>query len=427
MKKNEKMQEILAFAASVWQSVGKFLQTAYEKPKNAFIKFKDASPHYGLRASFAFVLSVYLVYLLKCFLTIPVKDYYFDVYTNSPDSIVAQIDFTIGNRNILNTYSSKDSISVDECKISYKAYKYNNNFYRQYHNKYFLSDESKKLIQFFDSIRSYSYHDSTYADILKNYDSHVFNIKNDTLLTYIYTHQYQNYASSNPMGMISLSDFKRKLPAVYPNQHSSSQTIHKRIDIHFIESPLVEDLFLSIFLDSTSFNKLSLNHQYASYASIQYCRSIQSAQEELSYGKVESVDITNSLAIAQPAYKNLYRKFPRLLLMLSKEDISQVNYRFSFKSTSIDSYQINLHTRGCAIINNNPSDELRVLSLHDTQVLKNKKNAYYYDSNFSESEILATFPENNAIQYARLFFVTLVLGWFIRAFLKNLWKIIKRK
>ena len=389
-------------------------------------KFINSSAKYATLSVISLLLSIYSCYLLKCFLTIPVRDYYFDVYANSPDSIVAQIDFTIGNKNVLNTYSSHDTLSIDECAIHYTSYKYTSTFHSQYHNKYFLSEETKMFINLLDSIRFCSPQDSIYTELLKNYSSHVYNMINDTLYTYIYTHTYHNYASSNPVGMISFSNFNRKKPYIFQNPYKGAQPI-KTPTGKFIESPLLDSLFLPVFLDSTSHKKLSLNHRYFSSANIQYFQSIRYIQDDRSYEKVNDTKITNSHALPKPQYTAWLHTHPVLLLLLSKEDISQVNYRFYFKAESIDSYMINIHNRGCAIINNNPSDELKVLSLHDTQIVKNKNKAYYYDKNFSESEILASFPENNAIQYARLFFVTLVIGWLIKAFLKNIWSFVKQK
>ena len=401
-----------------------FLSNFHDKIKKSCERFKKSSPYYGIRASLAFILSLYSIYLLKCFLTIPVRDYYFDVYANSPDSIVAQIDFTIGNKNVLNTYSSHDTLSIDECAIHYTSYKYNSTFHSQYHNEYFLLEKTKKFIHALDAIRFCSPQDSIYTELLKNYSSHVYNMINDTLYTYIYTHTYHNYASSNPVGMISFSNFNRKKPYIFQNPYKGAQPI-KTPTGKFIESPLLSSLFLPVFLDSTSHKKLSLNHRYFSSANIQYFQSISTVQDDRSYEKVNDTEITQSHALPMPQYTVWLHTHPVLLLLLSKEDISQVNYRFYFKAESIDSYMINIHNRGCAIINNNPSDELKVLSLHDTQILKNKANSY--DENFSESEILASFPENNAIQYARLFFVTLIIGWLIHAFLKNAWSFVKHK
>lgn len=427
MKTNFDFQKVKSFINEKRKDFTAFLSNFHDKIKKSCERFKKSSPYYGMRASLAFILSLYSIYLLKCFLTIPVKDYYFDVYANSPDSVVAQIDFTIGNKNVLNTYSSHDTISIDECTIYYTLYKYNSTFHSQYHNKYFLSEETKKFIHLLDSIRFCSSQDSIYAELLKNYSSHVHNMMNDTLFTYIYTHTYHNYASSNPVGMISFSDFYRREPNIYPQKCAKSQKMCKAPFVHFIESPLLDSLFLPIFLDTTSYKKLSLNHRYVSSANIQYLHSISSVQDDISYGKVNDMKITNSHALPQPQYSAWLKTHPVLLLLLSKEDVSQVNYRFYFNGATIKNYMINIHNRGCAIINNNPSDELKVLSLHDTQIVKNKNKAYYYAKNFSESEILASFPENNAIQYARLFFVTLIIGWLIHAFLKNAWSFVKHK
>ena len=119
--------------------------------------------------------------------------------------------------------------------------------------------------------------------------------------------------------------------------------------------------------------------------------------------------------------------FPRLILVLLKEDISQSIYRYTFHSNTIDTYTINIHTRSGAEVSNNPSDELKVLNLHDVQITKHKRINKIRNDNFEETDLLVKFPENSNIQYIRLFLVTLLMGWLLEVFFSNIDKLIKAR
>lgn len=54
---------------------------------------------------------------------------------------------------------------------------------------------------------------------------------------------------------------------------------------------------------------------------------------------------------------------------------------------------------------------------HATEV-RNKK--------YTDTDLFVTFPENASIQYIRLFFVTLYIGWLILSISRNLGKGLKK-
>jgi hypothetical protein len=389
----------------------------WDRIKNAIISFRLRfretyrafrlnSPHYGLKALGAFVGAVYMIYLLKCFLTIPVKDYYFDVYTVSPDSIVAKIDFYVGDRNILNTYA-KDSIRQrDSCFIWLISYPYYEEANRSVKKGYY-DICVKQLSRVIDSTYHQSKLDSSYCPLLETYNRfyHYNHLDIDTFASYSYTHLYLNTCSSRPIG--SFPKFINRLQVF-------SDTSQAQLYLC--------SLYLQVICDSLSFKKLSQNHNYFETAKLD--RFDSQAIQKAKHGDYSYMYRGMSTAYSRNNIRFSYPKH-RLQYFLAKEDISQAYYWFYFHSESVDTYTINLHSRGGTIVNNNPSDELQVLSLHDLQITKRRKHSL--NSNYNDTDLLLTFPENSNIQYARLFFVTLVIGWLILAFCRNIWKLIEPK
>ncbi len=424
MKANFDFQEISSFIKEILQSFVKFLQNISDKVKQSMSPLKNSSPHYGLRATMAFFLCVYLIYILKCFLTIPVRDYYVDVYSVSPDSVVAQIDFVIGNKNIFNTYSQMQTIEYDSCKIEYSILK---------HVKPLIGNKQNRditmLSRAMDSIYILSKEDSIYTPLLKTYNHylHQDHLERDKSSTYIYTHLYENLYSSKPIGYLTLKN--DSLHILSP----INSDIREYLDNRGVVcggggmTPYICSLNLSLLADSISYNKLSRNHEYLSIANFIRLSSYSYIKEQFPLHKVENLSGGLSFLHPKPSYRGIYRVFPQLSLFLLKEDVSQAYYRFSFNATSIDSYVINIHSRGGVKVYNNPSDELRVLNLHDTQIIKHKKVDEELNETFTDTELLISFPENDNIQYIRLFFVTLIIGWLIHAFLKNAWSFVKHK
>lgn len=398
--------------------------------KEGYKRFRLNSPHYLLRAIAALVCTVYLLYLLKSFLTIPVKDYYIDIYSVSPDSLVAQVDLTIGHDNLLNTYSMRNGIKNDSFNIEFKCLKFQNPINRRI--RYYLTEDVHLLSIAMDSIAIYSMscNDTIYNPLLKTYNHyrhHDF-LQRDTMSTYIYTHLYENLSSSDPIGYIESYNDSIKLST--PINSNSDNQKDKKYNILLgggVMSPFICSMNLSLFSDSSSYKKLSKNHNYLNFAKFVRIASWPFLKIKDNQLDIEHETISGGFGFAhpQPNYAGLYRFFPRLSLLLYKEDISQAFFRFSMNTNAIDSYTINLHSRGGAIVQNNPSDELKVLSLHDTQITKSKHLTN--NSDYTDTELFISFPENSNIQYLRLFFVTLIIGWLMLSFCRNIWKLISHK
>ena len=125
----------------------------------------------------------------------------------------------------------------------------------------------------------------------------------------------------------------------------------------------------------------------------------------------------------------LGRLFPRMNLFLSRENIALQEYRFCIHPHDIDAYSITLQTRGGAIIQNNPSDELQVLNLHDTRIIKRRTISVpkytlvdelpIMDEKYYNSDIFVSIPENDGLQYIRLFFITMVIGLLLESCCKD--------
>lgn len=408
--KKEFFNRLKTTIINCWEIVGRNV-------KNAFSKYKNTMPHYGVRAIFALLASIYFIYLAKCFLTIPIKDYYFDIYSVSPDSVTAEIDLTIGSKNIFNTYYNSHDLEYDSIHIQTNCFKYTIN------KKYKLYPDQKELSHAIDSIYVLSKTDSNYLCLLRTYqrNKHYDNLSRDTLSSYVYIHSYLNVETSEPIG------FVRGDTNVITPINMDSIPKEKFLDKKGVyvgggfNNTFTSEMNLSILKDSTSYKKLSPYHGYYNMGNI-------TRYSSLSEINIENANLSGDLGFRQSQPNHFaYKLYPKLLYILLKEDISQAYYRFTVNSRSISSYIINVHSSAGAIINNNPSDELKVLTLHDTRITKDRIIAGQWNEDFNDTDLFVSFPENDNIQYFRLFFVTLIIGWLLLAVLKNICNAISNK
>lgn len=351
--------------------------------------FSRVRPRYLLRAVFDFFLGGICFCLLVCILTIPVKDYYFDTFVYSPviDSVSLNINLTIGSANLLTTYGEVDyDNSYDSGKFYYSL---NNYRAREIH----YGKKGLEIECILDSLKESDKYKNEYSSLEKH----------GAVATYIYSHTYFNSKTVFKLFNHPNKTQKHIIP-IYNDKYISNAYYWS------MTNPFIDSLYLQVVKDSGMYKMLSYNHYYLQTSHLQCITDdgfIQKEQES----------VTENLHI--PSVES---KKQLMGLIFAKEDISQAYFKFVVSTRYIDSYQINLHTRGGAIINNNPSEELKVLSLHDTQIIKKK-----CDSNYDETELHVSYPERNNIQYMRLFFLTMILGIFFERLIKNIGKSIKRK
>lgn len=392
------------------------------------LKYWASYPHRTLRVILVVILIWYLGYLLKCFLTVPIKDYYVDVYTVSKDSVTAQIDFTIGNKNIFNTYATSE-FNRDSCMVECQIFEYK---VGQCPTKDGFFVEAVPFSKALDSIYILSKSDTCYQHILTTYnrEKHYQHLENDTLSDYMYVHIYGNLSSSSPIGYYHNKKSNIFSDSIYYCKDLRDQPFNLITYGGIATSPFILSLNNSEFSEYSrlSLKPLSPNHEYWEMGFICRYNSIGHYDIGVDYYGVKK-HMSEGITYQPGTFKKmgLYKYFPRLMLFLLKEDISQSIYKYNFHSNTINTYTINIHTRSGAEVSNNPSDELKVLNLHDVQITKHKRINKIYNDNFMETDLLVKFPENSNIQYIRLFLVTVLIGWLIEVFFSNLDKIIKEK
>lgn len=405
--------------------------------------FKNSYPHHGLRVTVALALFIYLGYLLICFLTIPIRDYYVDVYSVSKDAIKAEIDLTIGDKNVLNTHSNLGTLdrARDSISVKFTIYEYGDkqgapNTKRQ---KYINMGLSKAV----DSMAILSRLETNYWPVLRTYnpEEHYQHLECDTLSDYIYVHVYGNYYSSVPVGYI----IRDKDKNFYPSGKSWSEEYDcfptsvtllneqtgkriRPINAGVASSHTIDSMNISIIKDSISYKRLSRNHAYVNRGLLYRYNSIGHNVSVMKDGKkADYLSYPIGFYSSSKPKRGLYKFFPLLGIILSKEDISNAYYQFSFNSEQINHYTINVHSRAGVVVENNPSDELQVLSLHDTQIIKSKYENGKRKTNYEDTDLFVKFPENNNIQALRLFFVSILMGWLLEVFFSNIDKLIKAR
>ena len=410
----------------------------WEPCKKGLKKLLYSHYRYILRAILVSGFIIYLCFLLSDFTTIPVRDYYFDIYSASYDSIIPDIRVVVGNTNTLNTYSDEfdsqgDSIS---CRFNFTPHSpfYESKYrigiiVRPYHTVYknmsgqivreeYIKDtvyepwptvagETIGLIM--DSVYRLSQQDEQYASFLGSYEHDKklqFNEKNlDTLSSsYIYIQAYLHRYSSMPIGYR-----KPKMVREFsgPTQFYIDQS--NRINEAWNAFPTSQGK--TGIGDTLLYNKLSQNHSY--YSTNSLIVKSPGCREGITGIRIKS---SNRMTRSD----KLGRLFPRMNLFLSRENIALQEYRFCIHPHDIDAYSITLQTRGGAIIQNNPSDELQVLNLHDTRIIKRRTISIpkytlvdelpIMDEKYYNSDVFVSIPENDGLQYIRLFFVTMVIG-----------------
>lgn len=378
--------------------------------KKLWSTFVNSLPHHWFRAIMCLGLTVYLIYLLHCFTTIPVKDYYFDISAMSSDSIVPEIFMHVGDENVMNTYSGDYHVHSDSIFIAYNFYRTNLLLQNKQLStgKVFHPAESRLLPiidTIYNRIKTHKRYSIYFSDAYKvnneeiTYDAYHY--------SYIYTHFYVNIASSSPIGYI------------LGKQVHSLDTI-ETFSIKGNDKEGWSNIVCGVLRDSLFHEKLSRNHSYIR------------SNHVIMRPKCETNTSTDVLVCPERHYniQGVYKLFPRLVLLLSKENIAMRQYHFFVKTAGIKTYKISLHTRGGAVIQNNPSDELQVLSLHDMQITKKMPYengvAYHNDiwrrltRDFEETDVYVQVPENDALQYIRLFFITLMIGWLMTSFCRNI-------
>ena len=328
---------------------------------------------------------IYLCYLLSDFTTIPVRDYYFDIYSASYDSIIPDIRVVVGNTNVLNTYSDAAATTIGVIM---------------------------------DSVYRKSQKDERYAPFVSTYkhDKDLqFSEKNlDTLSSfYIYVQAYLHRYSSMPVGYRS--------PDMVRDYYDSTKFYSiQSLKLYGANEVFPTSQGKNYITDTLLCNKLSPNHSYYSTNSLIVkspgCRDGMAGINMKSSNRMTRSD-------------KLGRLFPRMNLFLSRENIALQEYRFCIHPHDIDAYSITLQTRGGAIIQNNPSDELQVLNLHDTRIIKRRTISIpkytlvdelpTMDEKYYNSDIFVSIPENDGLQYIRLFFVTMVIGLLLESCCKD--------
>ena len=377
--------------------------------KQSLLAFLHSSPHHWLRAVLCLGLTVYLIYLLNCFTTIPVKDYYFDIAAMSPDSIVPDIRIHVGDENVMNTYSGDYQAHGDSIYLVYNFYQAHQQVRMQRPSTGEVFHPAKsKVTPVMNTIYRRTKTNKKYNTLFSNaYHTNEKGIFFDPNFTCLYTRLYFNIVSSAPIG------YKRG-KQVYPLD--SKEVLYT----YGNEKEGWSNIICGVYPDSTIIGELSRKHSYfrANHALIRpKCEKNTST----------NIPVCRDLVLKR---QGLYKLSPRLFLLLSKENIAMKQYHFLVKTAGLDVYKISLHTRGGAVIQNNPSDELQVLSLHDTQITKKRPQEYFVayhrdiwkrlETDFEETDLYVQIPENDALQYIRLFFITLLIGWLMVSFCRNI-------
>lgn len=399
---------------------------------------------------------IYLCYLLSDFTTIPVRDYYFDIYSASYDSIIPDIRVVVGNTNVLNTYSDEFDSRGDSISCRFNFTPHSSSYNRKYRIAKILSrveirsNTIVKINQYgqhvsdsvvmdtvdiyehkpwptaaattigviMDSVYRKSQKDERYAPFVSTYkhDKDLqFSEKNlDTLSSfYIYVQAYLHRYSSMPVGYRS--------PDMVRDYYDSTKFYSiQSLKLYGANEVFPTSQGKNYITDTLLCNKLSPNHSYYSTNSLIVkspgCRDGMAGINMKSSNRMTRSD-------------KLGRLFPRMNLFLSRENIALQEYRFCIHPHDIDAYSITLQTRGGAIIQNNPSDELQVLNLHDTRIIKRRTISIpkytlvdelpTMDEKYYNSDIFVSIPENDGLQYIRLFFITMVIGLLLESCCKD--------
>ena len=189
------------------------LKRACTTSKNLCSKCLKKRHHYGLRTLVALICCLYLFYLLKCFLTIPVKDYYINITPLTRDSIVPEIRLTIGNKNILNTYASEYSQDMDSCALKCTIHKWNPHVFDLNWSDVLTNDGrlSKVVYSIYDKYVNDSLYDSSTEERIATciYNTYQKNttygvLDHNNTHSFIYMHMYQCRFSSFPIGYKSV-------------------------------------------------------------------------------------------------------------------------------------------------------------------------------------------------------------------------------
>ncbi len=377
--------------------------------KNLVHTFFRTMPHHWPRAILCLGLTAYSIYLLNCFMTIPVKDYYFDISAMSPDSVVPDIHILVGDENVMNTYSGDYHAHGDSICVVYNFYQTKYHVMSRDFSTGKLYEPAKaRLLPIIDTTYHRTKTNTNYSNLFSNaYKNNGKNIFFDPAFSCIYALYYANVASSVPVGY-------KPPKQVYPLDG------HDRLLTKGNEIEGWSNIIYGIYQDTTLAEKLSREHSY-------FRSNHVIIRPKCEMNTVLDIPICPDRAGNR---QGLYRLNPRLMLLFSKENIAMQQYHFYVNTAGVYAYKISLHTRGGAVIQNNPSDVLQVLSLHDTQITKKKplrNNGVYHDdelerldTDFKETDVYVQIPENDALQYIRLFFLTLFIGWLMVSFCRNI-------
>lgn len=423
--------------------------------KNILKKYLLGKCRYVIRAALALAVSFYLFFLLRDFTTIPVRDYYFDFYSASYDSIVPDIRVVVGNTNVFNTYSDAFDSQGDSVSIKYNLYPHSPSYKRKYriaeidtekvqHHTYVYMNENGKQVAekevldtlitreykpwptftaetiglIMDSVCRLAQQDERYAPFLNTYeyDKQLQFCEKETLhSSYVYMQAYLHCYSSVPVGYHHGSKVMDGDSAYF----GSSDKFNVIWDV-FPTSKGKTGIADTLF-----YRQLSQNHSYWSHNMLWVTPYAPSTKECTMSVRSHNTFVRDT---------KLNRLFPRINLTLLRENIALQEYRFCVHPNDIDAYKITLHTRGGAVIQNNPSDELQVLNLHDTRITKRRNSENNMtseefndgDENFYNADVFVSIPENDGLQYIRLFFVTLLIGWLLLSFFKNIIRFIRK-